>query len=250
MNARSTEHEPRTVALIGNPNTGKSTLFGALSGSRQRVGNYPGVTVEKKLGRMTHAGRRWTLDRPAGDVQPRPALARRDGRHRRPARPPGRRAAARRRALRRRRQQPRTQPLPDQPGPGTGPADGRRPDHDRRGRRPRDRGRRRPARAEPGRPRRAGPGRPQGRPRRPEGRAGRRRRPDAPASARARSPRPSATRSPGSGRRWRRSRRRSAAADGGRRPCRATWSSACCSTPAVTSRGTSWPRGGPASATS
>ncbi len=50
-----------TVALIGNPNTGKSTLFGALAGSRQRVGNYPGVTVEKKLGQMTIAGQKWTL---------------------------------------------------------------------------------------------------------------------------------------------------------------------------------------------
>jgi ferrous iron transport protein B len=50
-----------TVALIGNPNTGKSTLFGALSGVRQRVGNYPGVTVEKRLGQMSHAGRGWTL---------------------------------------------------------------------------------------------------------------------------------------------------------------------------------------------
>ncbi|EAQ80314.1 ferrous iron transport protein B [Blastopirellula marina] len=38
------------VALIGNPNTGKSTLFNALSGVRQRTGNYPGVTVEKKHG--------------------------------------------------------------------------------------------------------------------------------------------------------------------------------------------------------
>ena len=35
-----------TVALVGNPNTGKSTLFTALSGVRQHVGNYPGVTVE------------------------------------------------------------------------------------------------------------------------------------------------------------------------------------------------------------
>jgi ferrous iron transport protein B len=52
---------PRTVVLIGNPNTGKSTLFGALSGVQQRVGNYPGVTVEKKLGQMAHDGRRWTL---------------------------------------------------------------------------------------------------------------------------------------------------------------------------------------------
>ena len=39
-----------TIALIGNPNTGKSTLFSALAGIAQRVGNYPGVTVEKKLG--------------------------------------------------------------------------------------------------------------------------------------------------------------------------------------------------------
>ena len=41
-----------TVALIGNPNTGKSTLFNTLAGVRQRVGNYPGVTVEKKVGRF------------------------------------------------------------------------------------------------------------------------------------------------------------------------------------------------------
>src|SRR6184192_1214056 len=43
-----------TVALIGNPNTGKSTLFTALAGVRQRVGNYPGVTVEKKTGTLRH----------------------------------------------------------------------------------------------------------------------------------------------------------------------------------------------------
>ncbi len=43
---------PKTirVAIVGNPNTGKSTLFTALAGVRQRVGNYPGVTVEKKTG--------------------------------------------------------------------------------------------------------------------------------------------------------------------------------------------------------
>ncbi|MFN7625831.1 MAG: ferrous iron transport protein B [Pirellula sp.] len=43
---------PATVALIGNPNTGKSSLFNALCGSKARVGNYPGVTVEHKTGRM------------------------------------------------------------------------------------------------------------------------------------------------------------------------------------------------------
>jgi ferrous iron transport protein B len=43
--------ECQSVALVGNPNTGKSTLFNALTGIRQRVGNYPGVTVEKRAGR-------------------------------------------------------------------------------------------------------------------------------------------------------------------------------------------------------
>ena len=38
------------VALIGNPNTGKSSIFNALTGLRQKVGNYPGITVEKKTG--------------------------------------------------------------------------------------------------------------------------------------------------------------------------------------------------------
>lgn len=44
---------PRLVALVGNPNCGKTTLFNALTGMRQKVGNYPGVTVEKKEGRMS-----------------------------------------------------------------------------------------------------------------------------------------------------------------------------------------------------
>lgn len=45
-----------TAALVGNPNSGKTTLFNALTGLRQKVGNYPGVTVEKKVGRATFQG--------------------------------------------------------------------------------------------------------------------------------------------------------------------------------------------------
>ena len=40
------------IALIGNPNSGKSSLFNVLTGMRQRVGNYPGVTVDKKVGQF------------------------------------------------------------------------------------------------------------------------------------------------------------------------------------------------------
>ncbi|GGD79183.1 ferrous iron transporter B [Croceicoccus mobilis] len=43
----------QTVALVGNPNAGKSALFNALTGARQKIANYPGVTVERKSGRMT-----------------------------------------------------------------------------------------------------------------------------------------------------------------------------------------------------
>ena len=42
----------RTAALVGNPNAGKSALFNALTGARQKIANYPGVTVERKSGRL------------------------------------------------------------------------------------------------------------------------------------------------------------------------------------------------------
>lgn len=42
------------ISLIGNPNCGKTTLFNALTGSRQRVGNWPGVTVDKKTGNFSY----------------------------------------------------------------------------------------------------------------------------------------------------------------------------------------------------
>ncbi|MEW6356282.1 MAG: ferrous iron transport protein B [Planctomycetota bacterium] len=48
--------EKLLVALAGNPNSGKTTIFNNLTGARQHVGNYPGVTVEKKEGRCSHGG--------------------------------------------------------------------------------------------------------------------------------------------------------------------------------------------------
>ncbi len=41
-----------TVAVAGNPNSGKTTIFNNMTGARQHVGNYPGVTVEWKEGRL------------------------------------------------------------------------------------------------------------------------------------------------------------------------------------------------------
>lgn len=47
-----------TIALVGNPNAGKTTIFNNLTGSHQYVGNWPGVTVEKKEGRLDYQGYR------------------------------------------------------------------------------------------------------------------------------------------------------------------------------------------------
>ena len=48
-----------TIALVGNPNSGKTTFFNALTGSNQHVGNWPGVTVEKKEGSFRHEGKKY-----------------------------------------------------------------------------------------------------------------------------------------------------------------------------------------------
>ena len=50
-----------TIGVVGNPNCGKTTLFNTLTGSRQRVGNWPGVTVERKTGRYLFEGAEFEL---------------------------------------------------------------------------------------------------------------------------------------------------------------------------------------------
>nr|MDQ3625223.1 50S ribosome-binding GTPase [Verrucomicrobiota bacterium] len=50
--ALATAETTRLIAIAGNPNCGKTTIFNGLTGLRQRTGNYPGVTVERKVGRF------------------------------------------------------------------------------------------------------------------------------------------------------------------------------------------------------
>jgi ferrous iron transport protein B len=49
------------IALLGQPNSGKSTVYNALTGSRQHVGNWPGKTVEKNEGHYTYDGVKYTV---------------------------------------------------------------------------------------------------------------------------------------------------------------------------------------------
>ncbi|MCE7902317.1 MAG: ferrous iron transport protein B [Gammaproteobacteria bacterium PRO9] len=59
--AQATAQHGRSIALIGNPNTGKSTLFNVLTGLRQKTANYPGVTVERHTGELRLGNERVSL---------------------------------------------------------------------------------------------------------------------------------------------------------------------------------------------
>jgi ferrous iron transport protein B len=72
---RSLRRDKHVVALLGNPNTGKSTLFTALTGTRQKIANYPGVTVEAKVGHMQFENTELTVIDPAGNLQSGRAFA-------------------------------------------------------------------------------------------------------------------------------------------------------------------------------
>lgn len=57
MEAQSTNKEQIVIAMVGNPNSGKTSIFNNLTGARQQVGNWPGVTVEKKEGHLFSEGK-------------------------------------------------------------------------------------------------------------------------------------------------------------------------------------------------
>lgn len=61
MSAQAVQQRVPVITVMGNPNTGKSTLFNLLTGVRQQTGNYPGVTVEKRTGRFRVGDREFEL---------------------------------------------------------------------------------------------------------------------------------------------------------------------------------------------
>ena len=58
----------KTIALAGNPNCGKTSLFNELTKAKQHVGNWPGVTVEKKEGILKYEGKEYTVVDQDGNI--------------------------------------------------------------------------------------------------------------------------------------------------------------------------------------
>ncbi|GBR76761.1 ferrous iron transport protein B, partial [Candidatus Termititenax persephonae] len=58
---KKTENQTILVALAGNPNSGKTSLFNSIVGTHLKVGNYPGVTIEKTEGALKHGGYKITF---------------------------------------------------------------------------------------------------------------------------------------------------------------------------------------------
>ena len=134
------------LALVGPPNSGKSTLFNRLTGLRQKVANFPGVTVEHRIGKAKVDRRpRRRAGRSARRLQPETAHGRRAGHPRRSDRPHDPASEARRGPADPRFHQPRPPPGAGRARSQPGPADAGDPEHGRRPAAPRRRsGYRRP----------------------------------------------------------------------------------------------------------
>jgi ferrous iron transport protein B len=55
------ENQRKWVALLGNPNCGKTAIFNLLTGLNQKVSNYPGITVEKKIGAVVNERKKYLI---------------------------------------------------------------------------------------------------------------------------------------------------------------------------------------------
>ena len=121
-----------TVAVVGNPNAGKSSVFNRLTGLRQHTANYPGVTVERRIGRGVFGGVGLDLIDLPGHVLAEPDVRRRADRRRRAVRPRRGHAATERHPRRHRFDSSLSRPLSAAATRRARPADDRRVDDDRR----------------------------------------------------------------------------------------------------------------------